>query len=113
MVLSGLCTHRDYQGQGIASLLVRWGMHEATKLKLPVYVGGEERGILFYEHALGFKRLPKSEYWLDKDGNEISREEVKGGEKGWRREEGGVSGCDMVWAPEGVKVDEDGFVIRE
>jgi hypothetical protein len=112
LVLSALATHISYQGQGIASYLVRWGMDLASSLKLPLHVGGEEQGAVFYEKALGFRRLPKSEYWLDAEGEEVTKEEVEMGDERWRVKNGGVSGCDLIWCPAGVRVDEDGFVVK-
>jgi GNAT superfamily N-acetyltransferase len=55
--LTGLAIHSDFQGHGIGTLLSRWGMDEATREGVPVFVRGEERGVTFYTKALGFKRL--------------------------------------------------------
>lgn len=67
-----------------------------------MFVGGEARGIGFYEGAFGFRRMRSTEYWLDGQGREIVRDEVEAGNGDWRRERGGVSGADTVWFPEGV-----------
>jgi hypothetical protein len=112
LILFALSTHISHQGQGIASHLVRWGMDLASSLKLPVHVGGEEQGAVFYERALGFRRLPKSEYWLDAEGEEVTKEQIEKGDERWRVKNGGVSGCDLIWCPEGVRVDVDGFVVK-
>jgi GNAT superfamily N-acetyltransferase len=104
-VLDGLAIHSDFQGCGIGSLLVRWGMDRAVEDGVPVFTGGEARGVDFYEGALGFKRIPETEYWLDSEGREISREEVEAGNVQWKKENGGVSGCDVFWCPDGVQVE--------
>ncbi|RFU75668.1 acyl- n-acyltransferase [Trichoderma arundinaceum] len=100
--LCGLAVHNEYQGHGIGSELVQWGLDRATEERIPVFVGGEERGIGFYEGALGFRRLKSTEYWLDGEGRDIAREEVDAGNRDWERERGGVSGADAVWLPESV-----------
>jgi N-acetylglutamate synthase-like GNAT family acetyltransferase len=101
-VLSGLAIHSDYQGCGIGSLLVRWGMDRAMEERVAVFTGGEERGVKFYESALRFERIAETEYWLDRNGREINREEVIGGNGQWTRENGGVSGSEVVWYPHGI-----------
>jgi GNAT superfamily N-acetyltransferase len=106
--LSGLAIHPDFQRYGIGTLLVQWGIDEAEKEGVPVLVTGEERGVAFYEKKLGFRRLPKSQYWIDSHGTEISREEVVGGNDAWKSANGGVSGCEVVWCPKSVIVDVDG-----
>jgi ribosomal protein S18 acetylase RimI-like enzyme len=103
--LDGLATHPDYQGCGIGSRLARWGMEKATEDGVPVFVTGQESGVGFYERALGFKRIPETEYWLDSKGQEISREEMERGNEDWKTKNDGVSGAEVVWRPEGVSVD--------
>ncbi|KAL7799727.1 acyl-CoA N-acyltransferase [Trichoderma ceciliae] len=100
--LCGLAVHNDYQGHGIGSHLVQWGLDQAAEERIPVFVGGEGRGVGFYESAFGFRRLKATEYWLDGEGRDITREEVEVGNEDWRREKGGVSGADSVWLPEGI-----------
>jgi hypothetical protein len=78
---------------------VQWGIDRAVEERVPVFAGGEERGVGFYEKALGFKRLSESEYWLGGDGQEISREEVQRGNEAWKTTNGGVSGSEVVWYP--------------
>jgi predicted N-acetyltransferase YhbS len=109
--LSGLAVHPDFQGFGIATLLVKWGLDEAAKASIPVFTAGEERGVNFYTNALGFRRLPKNEYWLDSNGGNISRIEVDAGNESWKTKNGGLSGCELVWCPEGVLVDDDGYIL--
>jgi len=109
--LNGMAVHVDWQGHGIASLLVQWGLDRATEENVPVFVAGEERGISFYQNALGFVRLPKSEYWLDRDAHEISREDVVDGNEDWKRQNDGVAGAYAVWCPDNVIVDADGCLI--
>ena|ERR1700761_1610311 len=101
-ILYGMAVHSDFQGFGIGTLLVQWGLDKAKEDGLPVFTGGEERGVLFYTNALGFKRIPETEYWLDKDGKEITREEVQKGNIAWKKSFGGVSGSDLVWYPESM-----------
>lgn len=102
--LNGMAVHSDFQGFGIGTLLVRWGLNKAEADGVPVFTGGEERGVLFYTNALGFQRIPETEYWLDKDAREITREEVERGNTTWKTSIGGVSGSDVVWYPESMRV---------
>jgi hypothetical protein len=104
-ILQGLAIHLDYQGCGIGSLLVRWGLDRAVEEGIAVFTAGEERGVKFYEGAFGFKRIAETEYWLGRDGREISREEVAKGNEQWKREKGGVMGSEVVWVPEGVSTN--------
>ncbi|KAF7357624.1 Acyl-n-acyltransferase [Mycena sanguinolenta] len=110
--LGGLVVHPDYQGHGIGSLLVRWGLDEAAKERVPVFVGGETQGVDFYEKALGFQRLSPTEFWLDAEGRDITREEVKSGNEGWKKENGGVSGAELVWLPDGYVFELDNEVYK-
>ncbi|KAK0649010.1 hypothetical protein B0T16DRAFT_409265 [Cercophora newfieldiana] len=103
--LSGLAVRRECQGCGIASLLVRWGLEKAAEEGLPVFTAGEERGIEFYERALGFQRLRDTQYWLDKDGKDISGDDVANGNEDWKMANGGISGSDMIWCPRGYEVE--------
>jgi N-acetylglutamate synthase-like GNAT family acetyltransferase len=105
--LTGLAIHPDYQGYGIGSMLVRWGMDEATKEGVPVFTGGETKGVMFYDKALGFKRVPKTEYWLDREAKEITRAEVEAGNEAWTAANDGVSGAEVFWCPEGVSLNVD------
>jgi GNAT superfamily N-acetyltransferase len=109
--LSGLAVHPEFRGFGIATMLVTWGLDHAARANIPVFTAGEERGVNFYTNALGFRRLPKNEYWLDSNGNSVSREEIEGGNESWKTENGGLSGCELVWCPEGVLVDDDGYLL--
>jgi hypothetical protein len=61
-------------------------MDQAAEEGLPVFATGEETGVIFYEKALGFRRVPKSEYWLDSEAREISRI----GNNAWKKIDGGV-----------------------
>ncbi|KAK3349245.1 hypothetical protein B0T25DRAFT_519511 [Lasiosphaeria hispida] len=65
--------HAEYQGYGIGSLLVRWGLDQVSEGGLPVFATGEAQGVDFYEKATGFQRLHGTEFWLGKDGRDISR----------------------------------------
>ncbi|KAF2670072.1 hypothetical protein BT63DRAFT_424032 [Microthyrium microscopicum] len=107
--LSGLAVHPDHQGFGIATKLVRWGMDQAKAKGVPVITGGEESGLKFYQNALGFKRIRESEYWIDPEGNNIDREEVEKGNDLWKKVNGGVSGSDAIWCPDGIEVDLKGL----
>jgi GNAT superfamily N-acetyltransferase len=101
--LSGLYVHPGYQGYGVGKLLVRWGMDRAAEEGVPVFISAEERGVRFYE-AVGCKRLSKSDYWLDSEGELIAPEDRS--KSAWEKANGGVSGCDLIWCPEGVVFDE-------
>ncbi|KAJ7210674.1 acyl-CoA N-acyltransferase [Mycena haematopus] len=107
--LGSLAVHPDYQGCGIGSLLVRWGVEKAAKEHVPIFVTGETQGVDFYENAMGFRRLSATEYWLDAEGRNLTREEVKGGNEAWKKANGGLSGAQMVWLPEGyvLKLDNE------
>ncbi|KAK7048080.1 acyl-n-acyltransferase [Favolaschia claudopus] len=110
--LSGLVIHPEYQGHGIGSLLVRWGLDKAADEHIPVFIGGEARGVNFYEKALGFKRLHATEYWLDAAGRDISREEVESGNEAWKFSNGGVSGAEVAWLPKGYILDWGGEILE-
>ncbi|KAJ6466329.1 hypothetical protein C8R45DRAFT_1219434 [Mycena sanguinolenta] len=110
--LGGLVIHPDYQGYGIGSLLTRWGLDEAAKERVPVFVGGETQGVDFYEKAFGFQRLSASEFWLDAEGRDITREEVENGNEGWKKANGGVSGAELVWLPDGYILELDNRVYK-
>ncbi|KAK0707837.1 hypothetical protein B0H67DRAFT_495926 [Lasiosphaeris hirsuta] len=111
--LNGLAVHADYQGYGIGSLLVRWGLGRAAEDGLPVFATGEAQGVDFYEKALGFRRVLGTEFWLDKDGQDISGSDVKqGGNEEWKKVNGGLSGAEMVWCPKGYEIDIRGEVYR-
>jgi GNAT superfamily N-acetyltransferase len=98
-VLQGLAVHPRYQGCGVGSLLVNWGIEQAEKEGVPVFVGGEERGVRFYENACGFRRILETEWWLDLHGEDITRESVEEGNQAWRKENGGCSGCTLIYDP--------------
>jgi hypothetical protein len=87
-------------------------LDKAAEEHVPVFVTGEARGVDFYENALGFQRLRSTEYWLDKEGCDISREEVRGGNEAWKKENGGLSGAQMVWLPAGNVLELDGEVYK-
>lgn len=106
--LSGLAVDTQYQGHGIGTLLMQWGIERATSDNVPLFTGGEERGVLFYEKALGFQRVKGNQYWLDKDGHDISEEEVENGNDGWKTSRGGLSGATVVWVPKGLSVELKG-----
>ncbi|KAJ6584620.1 hypothetical protein B0H19DRAFT_1105764 [Mycena capillaripes] len=112
--LGSLAIHPAFQGNGIGSLLARWGLDRAAAEPnpVPVFVTGEATGVLFYEGALGFRRLRATEYWLDKEGRDISREEVEGGNEAWKEVNGGLSGAHMVWLPEGYVLELGGEVYK-
>lgn len=95
--LEGLAVNPKYQGCGIGSLLVNWGKDQAAKESVPIFVGGEERGVLFYENACGFRRIPETEWWLDSHGEDITRESVMDGNEAWKTENGGCSGCTLIY----------------
>jgi len=109
--LNGLAVHPGHQGLGVGSLLVCWGLDRAAADGLPVFATGEAGGVDFYEKALGFQRLRGSEYWLDADGQDIG-EEDKGEGEAWKKGNGGLSGAEMVWCPEGCVVDVRGHVYQ-
>jgi hypothetical protein len=83
-------------------------MDRAAEEGLPVFATGEETGVIFYEKVLSFRRVPKTEYWLDSEAREVSRDEVKIGNDAWKKINEGLSGCEVFWCPEGVTVDCDG-----
>ncbi|KAF8208536.1 acyl-CoA N-acyltransferase [Mycena galopus ATCC 62051] len=103
--LGSVAIHPEYQGHGIGSLLVRGGLDRATEEHVPVFVTGETQGVEFYERALGFQRLRATEYWLDAEGRDISREEVQNGSETWKKANGGLLGAQMVWLPEGYVLE--------
>ncbi len=106
--LASLAIHSEYQGHGIGSLLVRWGLEKAEEEGVPVFAVGEAQGVDFYDKAMGFQRLWESEYWLDKEGRDISREEIQGGNEAWKKANGGLSGAEMVWCPKGYVLEAGG-----
>jgi len=113
--LNGLAVHPGYQGLGVGSLLVCWGLERAAADGLPVFTTGDAGGVDFYEKALGFQRLRGSEYWLDADGQDIGEEEEDKGEgegEAWKKGNGGLSGAEMVWCPKATQVDVRGHVYR-
>jgi GNAT superfamily N-acetyltransferase len=110
--LTGLSIKPEYQGYGIGSLLVRWGLEKAAEEGLPVFTAGETQGVDFYEKALGFQKIKGSEYWLDKEGKDISDEEVAGGNEAWRKVNGGVSGAEVIWCPKRYVIDVRGQVYK-
>ncbi|KAH8660583.1 acyl-CoA N-acyltransferase [Xylariales sp. PMI_506] len=99
--LDGMGVHPDYQRRGIASLLVHWGVIRAREEGLPIFVTTENTGAEFYCKALGFQPLKDGEYWLDREGGDISRDEVENGNSSWQKSEGGLYGAQMVWVPDG------------
>lgn len=101
--LQGLAVHAAHQGRGIGTLLVRWGLEQGAAEGVPVSTAGEARGVRFYTgQALGFQVVKGSEWWLDRDGRDISEHEVEGGNQQWESTRGGVSGAQVVWLPPGL-----------
>ncbi|KAL6237493.1 hypothetical protein BDW75DRAFT_78628 [Aspergillus navahoensis] len=54
--LEGICVHPDYQGKGIAKRLLAWGIAEAERLGVDVYLEATEAGRPVYER-MGFQTL--------------------------------------------------------
>ena len=107
--LQGLAVHRSHQGHGIGTLLVRWGLERGAAENVPVFTAGETRGLRFYtSNALRFQIVQGSEWWLDRDGQDISGQEFK--EKGSTH--GGVSGAQVVWLPPGRSLEIGGVMYR-
>ncbi|KAL4915029.1 hypothetical protein BDW62DRAFT_204007 [Aspergillus aurantiobrunneus] len=52
--LETLFTHPGYQGQGVASVLLRWGVDEAERLGLGVYFEATETRPLYERFGFGF-----------------------------------------------------------
>lgn len=49
--LEGICVHPEYQRKGIARELVKWGIEEADRLGLDLYLEATEEGRPVYERA--------------------------------------------------------------
>jgi len=95
--LNGLATHPEYQGHGIATDLVNWGLTKAAESGIPVYVTGESTGVAFYKKR-GFRPVPGTEFWLDKDGRDLTAEQLKEGNTTGTKAEGGVSAAQLIWS---------------
>ncbi|KAK6069823.1 acetyltransferase [Seiridium cupressi] len=95
---NGLAIHPHYQGRGVATLVVRWEISKAIKKGVPVFVTGEFAGVEFYK-KIGFRALEGTEFWLVKDGRELSSNQVNQGTTTWSAAEGGVSGAQLIWEP--------------
>ncbi|KAJ7747720.1 acyl-CoA N-acyltransferase [Mycena metata] len=93
--LGGLATLPAYQGHGVASSLTRWGMDRAAEEGGPIFVTSQGR-VLEFHGKLGFRRNESTEYWLDEEGRELTKEET------WKTSSGGISGAMMVWTPSNV-----------
>ena len=104
-VLCGLGIDPAFQNRGIGKALVRWGMVHGAEEGVPVFTGGETRGVEFYQRALAFSAIPESEFWLDGEGKDTDAKS-----EAWRQENGGVGGAAVVWCPKGVKVELFGKV---
>ncbi|KAK8016733.1 acyl-CoA N-acyltransferase [Apiospora rasikravindrae] len=112
--LQGLAVHASHQGHGIGTLLVRWGLEQGAAEGVPVLTAGEARGVKLYtSKALGFQIVKGSEWWLDRDGQDITDQEAKeGGYSHWESIHGGVSGAQVVWAPPGLSLGIEGVIYR-
>ncbi|KAK8009109.1 hypothetical protein PG991_011660 [Apiospora marii] len=112
--LQGLAVHTAYQGRGIGTLLVRWGLEQGAAEGVPVSTAGEARGVRFYtDKALGFQVVKGSKWWLDRHGQDIQeRDVVQNGNREWDYVRGGVSGAQVVWLPPGLCLDIEGLTYR-
>jgi hypothetical protein len=86
---------------------MQWGLARAAAEGLPVYTAGEGQGVAFYEGVLGFRRLEGTVYWLDSNGDELTRDQVVADNEEWKKENGGIVGAELVWsADDGPEVGE-------
>lgn len=60
--LIALATHKDYERQGVAAALVRWGLDQAKGAGMPALVESVPSAVPVYEKA-GFKHV--NEFTLD------------------------------------------------
>lgn len=63
-VLEMLGTHEDYQRNGIAASLIKWGTDQADKDGLETYLDGSEIGQPYYKAHHGFKHGKNIRYVL-------------------------------------------------
>ena len=68
-VLTIICTHPDYQRQGAATAMVRWGIQRAEELGIPLYLDASPAGRPVYER-LGFHYLQDLVFETDKWGGQ-------------------------------------------
>jgi N-acetylglutamate synthase-like GNAT family acetyltransferase len=61
-----IAVHQDYQRRGVGTLLVQWGLAEAERLQLPIYLQASTAGYPLYL-KLGFHKVDtvviKAEDW--------------------------------------------------
>ena len=61
-----IAVHQEHQRRGVGTLLVQWGMAEAARLRLPIYLQASTAGYPLYL-KLGFRKvdtvLVKAEDW--------------------------------------------------
>ncbi|KAL4899930.1 hypothetical protein BDW74DRAFT_162710 [Aspergillus multicolor] len=62
--LEALFVHPDYQGRGIGKRFLAWGVEQAERLGLDLYLEATEAGRPLYEKT-GFQGLKKVDYGLD------------------------------------------------
>jgi GNAT superfamily N-acetyltransferase len=60
-LLANLVVHRDYQRQGIGTLLLKWGLDQAQAEKVPCGVESSFAGLRLYE-KMGFRKLRDLRY---------------------------------------------------
>ncbi|KAL4780615.1 acyl-CoA N-acyltransferase [Aspergillus varians] len=59
--LSSLVVHPDFQGKGIGKELMKWGLEEAERLGLPLYLESTSAGRPLYE-KIGFEPLKEATF---------------------------------------------------
>ncbi|KAM0323349.1 hypothetical protein ACHAQA_008942 [Verticillium albo-atrum] len=65
--LSVLVVHPDHQGKGVGKKLLSWGLQEAARLNLPVWLESSPAGKPLYDKS-GFKVVDKIEVPFDRFG---------------------------------------------
>lgn len=105
--LNGLAVSPSVRRHGVGTALMHWGLTKAAAEGLPVFTAGEGQGVAFYEGVLEFRRLKKTVYWLDSNGDELSEGQVLAGNEAWKNENGGIMGAEMVWCADGTFVDKE------